>query len=102
AEVVGDEALLVPAGDVDATRQALVRLMGDAALCGTLGRKARRRVERLFAWDAVVARYAGTLQAARHLAPACRAGAGSTLGSAAVPQVPAVPAMPSRVAPVEG
>jgi glycosyltransferase involved in cell wall biosynthesis len=101
AEVVGDGALLVPAGDVDATRQALARLMGDAALCGTLGRTARQRVERLFAWD-VVARYVGTLEAARCLAPVRRAAAKSTLGSIAVRRVPAVPTAPSPVAPVEG
>jgi glycosyltransferase involved in cell wall biosynthesis len=97
AEVVGDGALLVPVGDVDATRQALARLMGDADLCGTLGREARRRVERLFAWDAVVARYVGTLQAARHLPR--RAGAEATLGPAAAQRVPAAPAAPS---PMEG
>ena len=99
AEVVGDGALLVPVGDVDATRQALARLMGDADLCGTLGREARRRVERLFAWDAVVARYVGTLQAARHLARPRRAGAEATLGPAAAQRVPAAPAAPS---PMEG
>ncbi len=41
----GENALLVPAGEPDALKRALVRLAGDARLCDELGRRARRTVE---------------------------------------------------------
>lgn len=61
AEVVGEDAILVPVRDAQATRQALTRLMADPALCETLGRNARRRVERLYAWDKVMRQYLSVL-----------------------------------------
>lgn len=63
AEVVGNDALLVPPGDVEATRQALGQLISDPGLCAVLGRRARARVEELYAWENIVARYIQVLQA---------------------------------------
>jgi glycosyltransferase involved in cell wall biosynthesis len=45
-EVVGDAAVLVPAGDVDALAGALARVVGDAALAGRLRRAGQERVGR--------------------------------------------------------
>ena len=64
AEAVGDCAELVPPADAIATRTALVRLMGDPDKCARLGAAARQRVERLFATDIVVKRYAELVDAA--------------------------------------
>jgi glycosyltransferase involved in cell wall biosynthesis len=58
-EVVGDSALLVPAGDPAATGEALSRLAGDAALRFRLGDAARARVEDRFSWEAVTSAYLG-------------------------------------------
>jgi glycosyltransferase involved in cell wall biosynthesis len=69
AEVVGDEALLVTAGDVAMTRAALARLMNDPALCTTMGLQARQRVERLFAWESVTRRYVALLDSTKQRSP---------------------------------
>lgn len=63
AEVVGNDAILVPPADVEATRGALVQLMNDPSLCATMGKNARARVEKLYSWDIVVDRYLQTLEA---------------------------------------
>jgi glycosyltransferase involved in cell wall biosynthesis len=70
AEVVGDDAILVPAADVEATAAALAQLIDDPALCAALGRAARARVERMYAWDIVVRRYMQVLEATARSAPA--------------------------------
>jgi glycosyltransferase involved in cell wall biosynthesis len=57
ADVVGDAALLVPSGDPAALRQAILRLAQDATLRASLGRRARERLERHFAWSIVAARH---------------------------------------------
>lgn len=57
AHVVGDAALLVPAGDVDALRASLARLMADAALREQLGRAAERRLQERFTWSTVAGMY---------------------------------------------
>ncbi len=56
-EVVGDAALLVPPGDVQAIRTALQRLAEDADLRIRLGRAARERLDRFFSWPAVAKQY---------------------------------------------
>jgi glycosyltransferase involved in cell wall biosynthesis len=56
-EVVGDAALLVPAGDPAATGEALSRLTGDAALRFRLGGAARARAGDRFSWEAVARAY---------------------------------------------
>ncbi|HEY8316821.1 MAG TPA: glycosyltransferase, partial [Gaiellaceae bacterium] len=48
----GVTGLLVPAGDSDALRAALERLLGDAALRARLGAAARERARREFSFDA--------------------------------------------------
>ncbi|MBI4341163.1 MAG: glycosyltransferase family 4 protein [Candidatus Omnitrophica bacterium] len=63
-EVVGDAALLVPPGDVQALRYAVKRLIEDEPLRRTLGQAARRRLEEQFSWSAVAARYAALYQRA--------------------------------------
>jgi glycosyltransferase involved in cell wall biosynthesis len=70
AEAVGNAAVLVPTADVEATRQALVQLMEDEALCAALGRNARARVDEQYAWDIVVRQYVEVLESMR--APAMR------------------------------
>jgi glycosyltransferase involved in cell wall biosynthesis len=57
ADVVGDAALLVPAGDIAALREALARLMADPALCQALGRAAERRLNDRFSWSIVAGKY---------------------------------------------
>lgn len=56
-EVVGDAALLVPAGDDEAIHDALQRLMADTELRMRLGRDARQRLEQLFSWPSVADQY---------------------------------------------
>jgi glycosyltransferase involved in cell wall biosynthesis len=56
-EVVGDAALLVPAGDEAVIRGALQQLVSDAGLRERLGREARARVENLFSWPSVASQY---------------------------------------------
>jgi len=50
AETLGDAALRVPPGDVDALARALLRLAGDDALRARLGAAARERA-RAYSWD---------------------------------------------------
>jgi glycosyltransferase involved in cell wall biosynthesis len=54
-DMIGDDAgLLVPAGDVQALSQAMLRLAGDAELRRTMGQAARARYERFFSPAAVL------------------------------------------------
>jgi len=62
-EVVGDAALLVAARNATQLREALLRLMNDAALRERLGAAARARVEAHFAWPTIAARTAEILEA---------------------------------------
>lgn len=50
-EVVGDAAVLVPVGDVDALADALARVLDDTALAGALVARGHRRAAQ-FSWDA--------------------------------------------------
>jgi len=52
----GETGLLVPPDDVEATADALDRILGDGALRRRLGRAARRRVEEYFAVDKYIGR----------------------------------------------
>jgi glycosyltransferase involved in cell wall biosynthesis len=52
--VDGETGLLVPPGDVEALRQALVRLLDDADLRRRMGAAGRARVEARFAWPVVL------------------------------------------------
>jgi len=60
-EVVGDGGLIVPAGDAEALRDAMIRLLDDDALHRDLSAKARERA-RAFSWRALAE---GTLRAYR-------------------------------------
>ena len=53
--VDGETGLLVPPGDVEALRAALVRVLGDAELRRRLGRAGRERVRASFSWEASTA-----------------------------------------------
>ncbi|MGD9507422.1 MAG: glycosyltransferase family 4 protein [Geminicoccaceae bacterium] len=64
AEVVADTALLVGAADPGEIRGALDRLTSDPDLCRSLSAAARARVDQLFSWHAVAARYQRVLAAA--------------------------------------
>jgi glycosyltransferase involved in cell wall biosynthesis len=50
-DAVGDAGVVVPAGDVDGLRDALVRLAADASLRTALGERARKRVEDRFSLE---------------------------------------------------
>ena len=52
-EVVGDAAVLVPVGDVDALAGALAELVGDRERAGEMRRRGRERVA-VFSWDRTV------------------------------------------------
>jgi glycosyltransferase involved in cell wall biosynthesis len=53
AEVVGDSAMLVNAGDTDGIREMLIKLINNEALCSELGHAARKRVENKFGWPTI-------------------------------------------------
>jgi glycosyltransferase involved in cell wall biosynthesis len=57
AEVIGDAGLLIEPRDPESLRNAVVRLAKDPALCGQLGRLARKRLETRFGWSAVADQY---------------------------------------------
>ena len=57
AELVGDDALLVPPGDVDAFSAALVSLARDPARARRLGELGRRRFRERFTLDRMAAAY---------------------------------------------
>lgn len=57
AEVVGDTALLVEAGDIQGIREALRKLTGDRELCWRMGESARKRLDDNFTWPAVAQQY---------------------------------------------
>jgi glycosyltransferase involved in cell wall biosynthesis len=54
--------VVVPAGDVEALRSAMARLIRDPATCERLGRNARLFAERRFSNQAFAARFASTLR----------------------------------------
>jgi len=62
-EVVGDAALLVPAGDADALAGALDRLLSDDGLAASLGAAGHRRAAG-FTWSACVAAHLAAYHAA--------------------------------------
>lgn len=73
-EVVGDSALLVPAGDAAATAEALSRLADDAALRVRLGAAARARAGERFSWEAVARAYLEIYREAVGTPPSSRSG----------------------------
>ena len=70
-EVVGsgsEAGLLVPFGDVDALADAMAQLATDRPRAVSMGRAARRRVERVFSWAEAGRRTAEALEEVRALA----------------------------------
>lgn len=65
AEVVGDTGLLVAPRDPVATAAAIRALLDDPDRCAALGRAARERVERRFAWPVVAAQYVAVYERLR-------------------------------------
>jgi starch synthase len=65
-EIIDDEktGLVVGAGDVEALKTAMIRLLEDTELRQRLGRAARQRVEERFTWDRVIDRIVPFLEAA--------------------------------------
>ena len=64
-EVVGsgsEAGLLVPFGDVDALADAMAQLASDRPRAESMGRAARRRVERVFSWAEAGRRTAEALE----------------------------------------
>lgn len=64
-EVVGDDqegGLLVPPKDSRALAEAISRIMSDPEFSEDLGRRARRRVERLFSWERTAQNTVGVYQ----------------------------------------
>lgn len=59
----GRTGLLVKSEDVEGLADALLRLHGDAELCGDLAGRARERVLREFTWSVVGQKYLDTFQA---------------------------------------
>ena len=57
SEVVGPDALLVPPRRPDRLRAAILRLIENDGLRAALGRRARARVERKFAWRTIAQRH---------------------------------------------
>ena len=57
AEVVGDRAVLVPPRNAESIREALDRLAGREDRAAAMGEGARKRVERVYYWDAIVDQY---------------------------------------------
>ncbi len=55
----GETGLLVPAGDVPALADGLLRLAGDPAAAAAMGQAGRRRVEQRFSLESMVAAYDG-------------------------------------------
>ena len=55
-EVVGDAALVVPAGDAPALANAIGALLDDPEACAVLGEQARDRCVSEFSWDVCAAR----------------------------------------------
>jgi glycosyltransferase involved in cell wall biosynthesis len=68
-EVAGDAALLVPPGDRDALRNALIRLLTDEALRQTLGRRALERAQTFSATASAQRTLDILAAAARHQSP---------------------------------
>lgn len=64
AEVVGDTGMLIPAGDVEAIRYMLEKLIADPSLCRAMGETARRRVESQFDWSVIAGRYVEVYESA--------------------------------------
>lgn len=61
SEVVGDAAILVPPQDPDAIREAIEKLLNSPDAAESLGRKARKRLEDHFSWEAVTSRYEASM-----------------------------------------
>ena len=56
AVIDGETGLRVPGGDLSAVTEALARLLGDAALAGSMGKAGLERARRDFAWERVADR----------------------------------------------
>ena len=61
-EVVGDCGHFIPARDVEALRQVVVKLTANPRRCQEMGRRAATRVAREFDWNVIARRYLGLLE----------------------------------------
>jgi glycosyltransferase involved in cell wall biosynthesis len=61
-EVVGDCGYLIRARDVEALRQAVVKLTANPKRCQEMGRRAATRVTREFDWNVIARRYLGLFE----------------------------------------
>lgn len=61
----GETGLLVPSEDVDALRDALRKILSDAALREKMGAASRLRVEREYSWESVARQYSEYLEKIR-------------------------------------
>jgi glycosyltransferase involved in cell wall biosynthesis len=68
AEVVGNTGIVIPKGESDPIRAALVDLMRNPERCEALASEARRRVE-LFRWPRIAGLYRETFQKAMRMEP---------------------------------
>lgn|GEM_PF-820334 len=75
-EATGGHGLPVPRGDVQALRQAMMRLMDDPALRRRLGEDGRRHVQAHLSWDTVWQRYETVLGSVTRPARAAAGGRG--------------------------
>jgi glycosyltransferase involved in cell wall biosynthesis len=50
-EIVGDAGVVIPDGDVDACKEAILNLFKDQQLAKNLGKKARKRCIEKYSWD---------------------------------------------------
>lgn len=65
-EVVGDGAILVPSEDVEALREAIVRLLEDDAEAGEMGAKGKAHVRGRYQWIRVAESFVEVYQDARN------------------------------------
>jgi glycosyltransferase involved in cell wall biosynthesis len=61
-EVVGEDGIIVPAGDVNALQEALVKLIDDPLLRRSLGEAGRRRVLEKFTIEKMIEGYAAVIK----------------------------------------
>lgn len=50
-EIIGDSGIIIPDGDIDACKDAILHIMDDRQLAKDLGNRARRRCVERYSWD---------------------------------------------------